>query len=136
MKKKKNYAKTLSFAITEEQMLKVTKIAAVMGKNVSSVVRLLIDSAAPDIDPNDPFWRRAGASGIFDMMLPRDAIVPFIANWFNLPLTDLRKIDNFDIIPCPDRGIAPTLWALERIRKTFYEKGVCNRDDKQDECEG
>jgi len=136
MKKKKNYAKTLSFAVTEEQLMKLEKVSRLTGMNISKVVRALIDSSIPDLDPNDPYWRRVGASGIFSMELPRDAIVPFIANWLNLSLTGLRKIDNVEVIPCPESGITPTFWALEKIRRAFYDKSVRERTDQHYESQG
>ena len=135
MKKEKRYARTLSFAITEAQLKKLEKIARLKGCKLSAVVRAIIDSAVPDIDPDNHYWRRVAASGIFDMSLPRDAIVAFVANWLDLPLTGLREIDNVEVIPCPESGISPTLWALERIRRAFYDKSVRERANQQDESE-
>ena len=132
-RKKKRMTRTLSFATTDEQMEKLESVAKMMGVKISAVVRALIDSALPEVDADDQYWRRVAASGIFGMDLPREAIIPYIASWLHLSLTGIYKLGNIEIVPCPERGISPTLWALERIRRAFYDKGVCERPDKQDE---
>lgn len=135
MKSKVRMTRTLSFAIREDQMEKLKHLAAVTGVKISALVRMLIDSSVPDINPNDQFWRRISASGILRADLPKQAVVPFISSWLHLPLTGVDELDKIEIDQCPERGISPTMWAMERIRRAFYDKGVREWTSQQDESE-
>lgn len=133
MKKKIKLSEYLSFKLSKEQSDKLQALSKLTGMKISAVVRAIIDSAIPDIDPNDRFWSRMKNSGVFRMELPKDTIVPFVANWLHLELTGVNEVCNNKIDQRPEAGLVVTLWTLEQIRRLFYDKGVCECEREQSE---
>jgi len=135
MKKRRRYDRVLSFGATDAQIKKLEKISELVGQSVSNVVRGLVDSAIPDIDPNDRFWQACKNSGIFNIDVPAQTVTAFIASFLELPLTGNDEIDNIKIRQNPPHGLSPILWALQNIKEEIYDKSLPLGTDKQDESE-
>jgi len=131
MKRPRIYDKVLSFGATTAQIEKLERVAKLTGRNVSSIVRELVDSAIPDVDPDSRFWSACRNSGIFNINAPAETVIAFIASFLGLPLTGNDEIDNIKIKANAPNGISPVLWALKRIEEEFYEKGLSVGSDKQ-----
>jgi len=135
MKRPRRYDRVLSFGATEQQIKKLEKVSDLVGQSVSQIVRGLIDSALPDIDPSDRFWQACKQSGIFKIDVPAQTVAAFIASFLELPLTGNDEINNIKIKQNPPYGLSPILWALQHIKEEIYDKGLPFRSDKQDESE-
>jgi len=135
MKKIRRYNRVLSFGATDQQIEKLEKVSALVGQSVSQVVRGLIDSAIPDIDPNDRFWQACKQSGIFRIDVPAQTVAAFIASFLELPLTGNDEISNIKIKQNPPHGLSPVLWALQHIKEEIYDKGLSFGPDKQSKSE-
>lgn len=135
-KKKVNLTEYLSFKLSKGQSEKLQNLSSLTGMKVSAVVRELIDSAIPQLDIEDRFWDRLKNSGVFKMELPKDTIVPFVANWLRLPLTGVNEISHNKIDQRPDSGLVVAVWTTEHIRRLFYAEGVRECEREQSKPEG
>lgn len=129
----KKYKKQVACGVTPEQAKKLEAVSEITGIKIPEIVRQLIDSSLPELDPKDKFWSICKNSSIFKFVLPANTVVPFISSFLNMSVSGKNQVDGIEIQLYAPTGLSPMLWGLTRIKENFYDESISDNADKQSE---
>lgn len=126
----KKFAGQIQACASAETLAKIDAIVKVTGIKRTEVVRKIMDSALPDIDPEHRFWDVCKNARIFDVKIPANTIIPMIAGFLGLDITGKDEINGKPIKLNATTGFVPLLWALNNVKELFYNDKMEQEDGK------